>query len=356
MDKPLKFSIWFSVIITAVFIVAWLWVQEYSAPGPYDLEPVNIVRNGSGNLPRDEVLRGWQTYRNEEYGFEVKYPARYSLKRVPDGERRGALDMFYLTTEGYGHANNVRVGIYAIDDFALYNGISGYTLSYNATSNQWKIATEPQMGFYSWMCPAQETLGNGRPAFSFSVGDAGFSRTTKFLINKTKGKIVSFSHEEMEWQVPYITREEFSNILSSFRAIEAGDEFATIVKCPAASLIPGTENWQTYRNEEYGFELKYPPGWEVLNNSAGVNVGIRDKKYSGSIEWPGLRIDDKDIIGEFKTSRVGSEFNSGDIKNDVARLRFINGGKVLYASCALYFNSDLIPTCNQILSTFKFLK
>lgn len=80
MYRQVKFAIWFPVVMVAAFAAGYLFWQKTLVPGPYDLEPVNIIRNGSSNLPRDEVLRGWQTYRNEDYGFEVKYPGDWRYK------------------------------------------------------------------------------------------------------------------------------------------------------------------------------------------------------------------------------------------------------------------------------------
>jgi len=42
-----------------------------------------------------------------------------------------------------------------------------------------------------------------------------------------------------------------------------------------------TSNWKTYRNEEYGFEVRYPTNWEVEES----NLFVYEDKYMPSIEF-----------------------------------------------------------------------
>ncbi len=77
MPQQIRFSIWFSVILLAAFAVGyWTWTESLS--DQYTVQnsppPPLFAKEGKGEL------QGWQIYRNEEYGFEVKYPESWFEK------------------------------------------------------------------------------------------------------------------------------------------------------------------------------------------------------------------------------------------------------------------------------------
>lgn len=58
---------------------------------------------------------------------------------------------------------------------------------------------------------------------------------------------------------------------------ELGKAFEAFI--PQQLELDETADWKTYRNEKYGFELKYPPGWENLS-SHGVDEIIEIRKQN----------------------------------------------------------------------------
>lgn len=59
--------------------------------------------------------------------------------------------------------------------------------------------------------------------------------------------------------------------------------------CPSALPLPSPEptldtpNWKIYRNEQYGFAFKYPPNFDVINDSDKLSI----TDYSNIEEGPG---------------------------------------------------------------------
>lgn len=141
-------------------------------------------------------------------------------------------------------------------------------------------------------------------------------------------------------------------------------------------------DWQTYRNEEYGFEARYPiesvqiildeviergtvgvPGFR-MNTGGHFAIGVWDNKdglsmrrwldkqyfeYSGGWIWDYQ----EEMLGN---NKVGRAINSGDCY--IEWVIFSQGNKIYTFGLEICGNnrSESLNTFNLILSTFKFIK
>ncbi|MDP3741665.1 MAG: hypothetical protein Q8R08_05085 [bacterium] len=75
MHRQVHFPYWLIIILLAAFAVGyWVWTESLHDEN-IEYGILNIERTSpSTTLGTTGDIANWQTYRNEEYGFEVKYP------------------------------------------------------------------------------------------------------------------------------------------------------------------------------------------------------------------------------------------------------------------------------------------
>ncbi len=138
-------------------------------------------------------------------------------------------------------------------------------------------------------------------------------------------------------------------------------------KCQRLEEQPDTSDWQTYRNEEFGFEVKYPNGWIVKNNflyspemynareGGSYSLFIKvDNSFDSIDAFLGNNKECKDSVIKFTINNQQAVKYTDICKYQNPKMTIIKVGDKMVESFSYSFSNEL-ETINQILSTFKFI-
>jgi len=147
---------------------------------------------------------------------------------------------------------------------------------------------------------------------------------------------------------------------------------------------PETADWKTYKNEEHGFEIKYPKDWSFHEFSKKF-VSFSPPEEEPQVEYPGeITITIYSNLADLPNNNGRLEFNDwieqqikdGIFRNkkeitigtenykgiEVQDLGIVNFRSVLFSHNSTAYtisideDSSEMPIFNQMLSTFKFLE
>jgi len=191
-----KYILIFIILLIAVCAAIFYWQQNKALLAPLvSLEPIN------------QNTSNWKTYKNEEYGFEIKYPAEWNYAdRSPQSGKKASYNKV-----SYGF--NIYFGDGNMAETPPSRGGTGFVgiMIFNATTNELF-----QNAFTS---DKKQVVFNGINAFkiesSVGIADSNIEFPAEYLIFENNGKafVISFENSDTRGAL----NQTFSNMLSTFK-------------------------------------------------------------------------------------------------------------------------------------------
>lgn len=212
-----------------------------------DMENVATSSGDVASSSDDNINNSdWQIYRNEELGFEIEYPEEWKVASYED-------------------------------KVAFITGIAESAEVINFMSNNEKIAfndlkKQKIEQYKDIMDQPKDIVVGGEKAFLIPTHEFGIIR-------------IFFIHNNFIFEINTGGRMINSGMLNGFRFVDDKNQSGDIASIMAniKYLSNGDidkKDWSVYRNEEYGYEIKYPKGvlisFEIVNEMGTVgNPSLR---------------------------------------------------------------------------------
>jgi len=357
------------LVISNLFLVSFLFLKK---PATNQTNPDGLLSILT-NTPTPEIsdpTQNWQTYTNEEYGFEFKYPKYFIPQECAIGLTTRSESLMCLNEE---KSNNQRLT--SLADFRIR--------AINTSSNK-KIqellindVTFDGSGLHpnSFDSFKKQKIGDNEFYFIETGLFEGILNANYYYIGKNYILVFELSDSPVDLTNPDFNSDK-SNLNNTARQILSTFKFTN----PTSTIPSG---WQTYKNEKYGFEFKYPNEFVYKPYSGNIDDDKGDNIQSINFNYKELELGREIVSGIRYTISVNKEkcdeqgFQHPSVKDlrditvgsipakfyhfswdgrEAETIQIpINGGCVyISASYGLDYKDLWENQFNQILSTFKF--